>query len=321
MWRCFNKGGTLENPIMYVQKPGDTPVELDFVFSSIGFSTYHSCIGYANKPGGADFTPGLLNCAPNGVGFLLTSGYLSDAKIYYCPSADNMPPAWRTHGASRVTHWRTAGGFSGATLTHGAWGGSAGTPYGQRVMLYSHYYYRNTPLGGMNAWHKSWDGTKLTPLPGTSPLQHVRLGQPYFRTVKELGARAILADAWGKPWSMDATGRPLSQLHGQPIAESGQIAGVGLKAHRTAYNTLYGDGHVQVYGDPQERLIWHCQGLGATTHYDASCRNSLGASYFYASGGPFDRTQRTVDDAYFKNVSPAIWHGLDVQGDVDVYAK
>ena len=31
-----------------------------------------------------------LNMAPNGIGMLLTAGYLSDARVYYCPSADGM---------------------------------------------------------------------------------------------------------------------------------------------------------------------------------------------------------------------------------------
>src|SRR5208337_1959019 len=40
------------------------------------------------------------------------------------------------------------------------------------------------------------------------------------------------------------------------VVEMGAAASQGTYAHKDGYNCLYGDYHVQWYGDPDKRLIW-----------------------------------------------------------------
>ena len=68
------------------------------------------------------WTAGQLNLAPNGMGFLLTAGYIGDAKVYYCPSAQSMRGdlnAKHRDGATNLNDWQTAGGFDAQTMLYG----------------------------------------------------------------------------------------------------------------------------------------------------------------------------------------------------------
>ena len=61
------------------------------------------------------FGKGKLNMAPNGLAHLLTCGYISDARNFYCPSAKGMPE-WRP------THAPTpAAAPTGTIAAHGTW--------------------------------------------------------------------------------------------------------------------------------------------------------------------------------------------------------
>ena len=232
-------------------------------------------------------TAGRLNNAPNGLGFLLTSGYVADAQIYYCPSAAAMPSGQvgiRSGNTNRpspgnLTEWRTAGGFTAETFLYGAWDSvctttrptySSSRP--RENYIFSHYAYRNVPLGLQRGWHagnapsnRGGDGTDERRLAGTRPNICASIGQPFFRTPRELSGRAIVSDAWDKGYNRDGLNRDTQVVFGGAILDlddTRTIPGMGIAAHRAAYNVLYGDGSARSYGDPQERFIWHGQGWG-----------------------------------------------------------
>ena len=117
------------------------------------------------------------------------------------------------------------------------------------------------------------------------------------------------------------------------MAGTATIAGMGLAAHRRAYNVLYADGSVRPYGDPQESLAWHVQGRKSTssgftagigTIYSAflsvnveSCsgNKSNGCKY-----GVFAVSASYRAGAFA--VKPYdVWHTLDMHGGFDVDAE
>ena len=64
--------------------------------------------GFASAPG---FEAGQLNFGPIGMGMLLTTGYLKDARVFYCPSATNMSSGGsqpNTAGGYGLDHWKQA---------------------------------------------------------------------------------------------------------------------------------------------------------------------------------------------------------------------
>jgi len=294
------------------------------------------CFAFGSVPRDADgqyrANAGNLNASPQGIGYLLTSGYVGDVGVFYCPSSDGMPADARVHSwpAHRIGHWRKLGGRDGNTLMYGQYQGSSHTDpenfcvysssYGRMPMAQSHYQYRNTQLGLMNPWHYYQEVAGLKELPGTRPIVHVRSGQPYFRTQRELSGRALLADTFSKGSTYDANGVEVYGLYyWAPIDMSRLIAGYGLRGHVDGYNVLYGDHHVAWYGDPQQKIIWHTQGpyadnsTAGTFYVSMMCNN-----YFY--GNAFS-TGRDVNHAYFRNTPNAVWHELDTFADIDVVER
>ena len=89
---------------------------------------------------------------------------------------------------------------------------------------------------------------------------------------------------------------------------------MALKAHRTAYNALYGDGHVAVFGDPQERLVWHLQGYSNVSTVGIYL---LGSNYHYGNNvDPYGRSSNPGHSSY-ANCSLAVWHEFDVHAGFD----
>ncbi len=99
-------------------------------------------------------------------------------------------------------------------------------------------------------------------------------------------------------------------------------------AHRNAYNTLYGDGHVAVFGDPQERFIWHMQGARVSNNYpqpNASWYNGTVANCadrytFYHDGGvPGANSGGSSPDHQMSAYTfVGMFHELDAAAGVDV---
>jgi len=173
-------GGTGSNktaPVLFSGRPGDTPLNASCY--PMGTISNWRCIGAgvkASLPGGATkydtWAEGNLNNAPVGLGYLLATGYMADAKTYYCPSSDGMRADNQdqnargiiTGGGYLLAAWKKAGGFDKKTMLYGAWGQAdllyLGTEYGASYgassdrpsmsALFSHYNYRNVPLAMRN---------------------------------------------------------------------------------------------------------------------------------------------------------------------------
>ena len=193
--------------------------------------------------------------------------------------------------------------------------------------VWSHYSYRLTPLEYWNPWCASYEAKRdpRTVLGYTRPGAYARMGGPFFRTQRALGERSLVSDAFGKGsgyrGDTDALGKPFP--YGGLIADSMTMAGMGIRAHRTAYNVLYGDGHVASFGDPQERFVWHGQGW-----YTAACPQSQYSNpYFVLANNVFSRTgpfkaasgDAPSDLTQWEYSSAKMWHDLDVHAGVDVH--
>jgi len=316
---------------VFVNKPGDVDANHFGLLMNDIYLSKQRCVAYGRKVGYAaayqNFSAGQLNLAPNGLGFLLFANYLSDARTLYCPSASGMPADALTNTNKlksrwRASDWQRAGGFDATTMLYGNWSVDSQTDQWDSTpsqMVQSSYHYRNVPMILMRGWHVYQNDTFW--ITGTKPHVNVGLGAPLFRTQRVLGGRAIVADTFSKGGTHDALGRRWSgtgaveELDGAAVALSQKIAGMGLKAHRTAYNVLYGDGHVALFGDPQERVIWHKQGYNNVTRLSVY---SMADNYFYGDAAP-DVTpfNKATNHKHYQDSTVAVWHYLDVAGGVD----
>ncbi|HRU06300.1 MAG TPA: hypothetical protein P5137_11070, partial [Candidatus Brocadiia bacterium] len=169
-------------------------------------------------------------------------------------------------------------------------------------------------------------------LPGAKPRTNARVGQPFFRTLREYGGRAIVSDAWDKGHHYDGLDRDITTLilPADAIETSRVIAGNGIAAHRSAYGVLYTDGHVQSFGDPQERFIWHTQGaqdynntaVVTTMYYTGTLFYNLHLVSRSSGGGGLNRgcfndPWRGVNSV-FAHTPYALWHELDNAAGIDV---
>ena len=291
------------------------------------------------EKGTRNFHAGTLNTAPQGLGFLLTGGYLPDARSFYCPSAKNMPPDFKwtwSHPtahpsyigpdddvAHQLTHWQSAGGFDAETMLYGEWHDLRVVRYNtlSALMIWSSYAYRATPYSTYIPHHKYQDNASFAGIPGTKPRVQARMNQPIFRSLREIGGRAVVADTFSKGSYKDALLRDTT--NDVSIDESRTWAGMGLKAHRSCYNVLYPDGSATVYGDPQERIVWHAQ--ARATKGKIPIYYTLGHNYWMGQGYPFDCAVdggRSVNtDLMTCNSAIAVWHYFDTHAGVDVDAR
>lgn len=140
------------------------------------------------------YSLGDLRTAPLGLGFLLTGNYLADARILFCPSADNMP--W-DFGAGNVlvrpSEVKCLGGFDPKSLTQGAWddpweGRYSWASTSRHRGVQSNYNYRGIPIsaGGLAATIDRVDFLNVW------PTLTAHAGCPQFKTQKLLGGRACL---------------------------------------------------------------------------------------------------------------------------------
>ena len=265
---------------------------------------------------------GVLAMAPNGIGMLLTCGYIAGAEMYYCPSAQNMPFDWwvpgsENYGVSNLTEWKTAGGFDAKILHYGDWRADAWWS-NRRVDVQSHYGYRNVPLAMMNPWHaydEGIPGASTTRLPGVKPNRPVHIGRPFFPTNRLLGGRSIVSDTFSKGESYDALKRRAGTLDGGTLSGTAGAAGMALLAHRAVYNVLYGDGHAEAFGDPQQKIAWMETGFYSTGKTTGPF--SLGFNLYY---GYSDCWRYGVERADFSKGGRGVWHEFDTHARIDVEA-
>lgn len=264
-----------------------------------------------------NFHTGALNQAPIGLGMLLKGGYISDAGMYYCPSADmdmiQSANAYKTDQyAYRLAHWQQAGGRDAETLCYGDW---QSRKMGKHMVTFSHYAYRNTPVLAQAGWDYADELTREWHLTATSPRQTVHQGAPLFRNTRELNGRAIATDAFDKLGRYDALGRDYLHIKMDDVSVSRLYAGMGIKGHVEGYNALYGDGSARWYGDPQQQMIWHTQ--GALAYAYAAGYNSLDRNYFVGRAFEPKYTRDGTDNFDFKHSNLDIWHEFDVAAGVD----
>ena len=262
----------------------------------------------------SNFRMGTLNLAPMGAGMLLTTGYLTDAKTLYCPSSKDMgsdhQDATKSYMAYDVSHWQKAGGFDGETLQYGDWADSSdhnALTFSTELCVFSNYSYRNIPLAIRFPWTKADDraGADCTVLPGTKPRVRARIGQPLFRTERELAGRALLCDTFSAGADYDALG-----VHHGTFVDDIPVCGFGIKGHRSGYNVLYGGMNATWRGDPQEEIIWHPQEFQSTYGYNALCYNFFYATKFGAG--------RSTETGGFTWTGLHVWLGLDRHAGLDV---
>ena len=302
-------------------------------YSSYAPVNYWRTVATAYKSGSAlsptGFAAGRVNMAPKGMGMLLEGGYLADAQTFYCPSATNMPGCHERnssqHGAYNLNHWKTAGGLDAKTMVFGYWTHTQVAGSSALNVIWSSYDYRLTPLTLSNPWHR-WqemerDESNYRPyrrVPGVKPSVYARAGQPYFRTARELGGRALANDTFSKGMTCDALGRNINTMGiaAAGWADTRKIAGYGLLAHRSAYNVLYGDGRVAPFGDPQETFVWHTQAESNSNTRTTATYAKLAMNHWLGYASPFGKT--SMADGTVRHSALALWHELDGAGGEDV---
>ena len=273
---------------------------------------------------------GDVNMAPNGAGFLLSGGYLGDAKTYYCPSHNMSSSAAEDTlllftqiklraFANSLTQWKTAGGYDKETAELGDW--FSALPGSNNVFGYQQYYfrsgravfssyaYRNVPIympnlgSGSNLGVSEDDGF----LRWTNPLVLTTRNSASFKTQKILGGRAIMADMFGNCRKYNTDGRP----------------GEGLLAHKEGYNVLHGDSSAKWYGDPQQRLIyWPSMDIRSDFDRWATTMTSTTMDYLVNRPGHSEHMKtRTGSGGNYGGDgqgSGAVWHLFDIDAQIDV---
>lgn len=290
-----------------------------------------------------------LRHAPNGLGMLMTGGYLADARAFYCPSAEanGMVGASDFHrkenagkrfgyGGIHVAHWQAAGGFDAEALLYGDWGKpEAGWWHdADASMVQSSYAYRNVMQGGTAPMHWYDHDPKTRGVVGTEPPVAAQIGQAPFGTDRRLNGRALVVDAFGKGMRHDARGREYPK-NGEPYEDaeaSREYAGVGIQAHRDAYNILYGDGSVRLYGDRKREIAFHLQAYATgDTPADQYFANwvaggdygNLCVNYFNMSAGavPVIENCGGNDPKHlkFQGTGWQVWHRFDNTAGIDLF--
>ena len=319
-----------ELDLNYQHRPEDRPIQMDNNHDYL--STSWRLLGYGTRRYQDDprvWNEGELNAGPINLGILMVSGYINDARLFYCPSSTGMSTelTYNDRQSASLQNWQTAGGFDAGTLLYGGWNrtgdgtdgsGSSGGVYYNTNAILSTYAYRNTYYKALAPWTVEEDNQYS--IPRTRPRVNFRIGQPMFRTTRELGGRAVAVDAFGKGAVRDFTGKRVDDLDGTNIANSRTIPGFGLQGHRDGYNALYGGGHVLWYGDPQERIVWHTQGRGNTTYsryaYILSQNNWRGSDIRWLH---INRPDNSGDHSYFYHSPYQVWHHFDTHAGVDVW--
>jgi len=322
------------------------------VLNSNALQSAYRTIGWCKKQEKADGTPwipgvdsgnpynypsweaGRLNSAPVGLGMLLVGDYISDARSFYCPSSEGMIGDKGTptsgYGATNPHDWQQAGGFDAKTMLMGDWQSTPKyVPYW--LVIQCSYAYRNVPFSVYRPHHAWQEDAGQIVLAGTKPRVSVHVNQPFFKTTKILGARALVVDTFSKGTMYDALERSTAPYSYKDISFSmSEIAGMGIRGHRDGYNVLYGDWSAKWFGDPQENIIWHRQGDYIGTEGRTVCNHT---GYYHLAFNHWERTyanyvgflagtsENSTSYKLFKNTSLDVWHTLDMANGVDVDAQ
>ena len=316
------------------------------------FLGWNPTIGAGANPNGAQ----VMN--PVGLGYLIANGYAGDANAFFCPTSTNMPGdtyfysiAEYTTGADSIGDLNRAGGTTAEAIMHGDYGWlgnyyTGGTSSSQGTFtkaVISSYSYRLVPTHCYNPgdWNRHYGGFRYIPgypiftnsLRGSGgddsnlqyiapawvkPRQIIKVGEPVFKTQKQLANRAIISDSFGRGltsyWTNDnGIGKP----------------GLGFFAHREGYNVLYGDWSAKWYGDPQQHIMWWPMPERYTYGRDAvvtgMCQNTVTYDVWHPRTNNPQYTRNYVN-TYLTNLKPdswgsvgaiGVWHMFDVANGVD----
>ncbi len=240
---------------------------------------------YTNKRALTAQTPGKLTVGPVGLGFLLSGGYMGDARTFYCPSAGGTMPADYDNrndpeksgrlAATSPKQLQAIGGFDFKSIAYGNWS-SIGTWNGSDASNFPGYVaqcdyaYRNVPMAACTptiagpyyissledyANRTGWITNKPMRfnLGWTKPAVQSAVGCPTFKTQKLLAGRALVSDTF--TWNfLNPSGPPANGT--VTAARGASNPGYGRYAHRDGYNVLYGDWSASWYGDPQQRIMY-----------------------------------------------------------------
>jgi len=249
---------------------------------------------YGHKPGTAnrddDWQAGHLNTSPLNIGLLIIGGQMPSAKPLNCPSRgmDNTKNFGLGDNRDEILYgdWRLARLWPVPGLP-----GQDRINYRRRGM---HYLYRCAPifLFRKNGAPGYWRARQ--PILYTKPRVTSEVGCPPFKTLRLLRGRALVADRFDKT-----------------PAQKTNEPGWGNDAHRDGYNVLYGDFHVQWYGDSERRLMY----------WEQPRKKSIMSANLCASNA-YDPTlpQSADPDAWYDNRHQAVlaWHVLDEAAGIDV---
>ena len=255
-----------------------------------------------------------LKVSPHGLGWLINTGAITDARPFYCPSETNTgafsPTPNNGIAVNDVRDWLTAGGTGAAVLTHGNW---PRRTYGYGVR--SHYYYRNMPV------YRTYNHC--------GPQNNV----PDWRAMTiAFTAPVVLGEAMCPPFKTDrrAAGRTLASdtvMKGAGIT----TAGWGAKVHKDGYNVLYATYNVNWYADAEQRIIywpditsegayahgkggtWATPGLQNQCVYFGEGNNT--AVYIWGNGTAPGSV--TSNRAAVAKTLPLVYHTFDMAGGLD----
>ncbi|HRU06166.1 MAG TPA: type II secretion system protein [Candidatus Brocadiia bacterium] len=222
-----------------------------------------------NATSANNWQAGYLNTSPVNMGFLLTAGYLSTGLTFACPShlpysSPTYNRKWYRYDSNKDSAWRIAmpdqwkmlGDLSARSFTHGDYRAAmlahAVTTYTMNKVA-AHYSYRLAAVftstsfdpaivAAYQPYCRGLSGVTTT-FTYTKPTIEMIPGNPQFPTPRVLGGRAIVTDSIAR----SSTASP-PDLAGK--------MGDGMRTHVDGYNVLYGDSHVEWYGDPQARIGW-----------------------------------------------------------------
>ena len=258
------------------------------------------------------FGIGNLNAAPINLGFLLVGSYLDSMDVLWCPSGSEMPldimyynpkgkPCQPPNGVFNLLRGIAKAkdarklGTDGRYLTHGDWTVNEQLPgvgiEFRKMMskedrhwkvLQCTYAYRNAAVFDSTP---KIEHPREYVVPFTKKPIRTQSACPLWKTERLLAGRALVSDAFSN-----------FARNGYP----GYIPGYGVYAHKECYHVLYGDGHVNFFGDPRQRIAYWPTNVSTQGRFgDPLYSNNL------ANNCPYGR------DGNWEDSAQPVWHVFD----------
>ncbi len=285
---CYPGDGSLLAGISEEIGGSTATLEFDFdsdaVPNSYQLASRHMVVAVGTEPVAANRTEGNLNFMEVGLGMLAWRGYLGNTGVLVCPSLAGQ--AYTTYGDTDYLYdqaaWKRLGGSGGEVIR---FGDGRWLPDGQPPAILSSYAYRNTPY-----WMEHLkDRVKPPALRYVKPEQKAHFMGAAFRTQRQLGNRAIVADSFDRAFVMDADGNIIRETE----------HGMGHNGHKMGYNILYGGNNVSFYDD----------GNNAIMYWDVSW------IYWEIPEVPNKSNRRNLTIS--SDMSHEVWHVFDAHKELD----